>query len=262
MNTYEWAKNELKLARENEIAKCKKDPDYEPGDEDYGLMCYDAAEQLLDLFEEQGHSGYSARIVCSIFERLVKGKPLTPITDEDDQWGERYTAEEDPVKRYQHKRMSSLFKNVDADGAVTYRDNDRVRAYALNHDSFSTRHVDANGDVSYCDSLNNHVKVYDPNNGSFSTRHIDDIVDEYFPIKFPYTGDTIKVRVNDFDNIESENGRVDVRHIIDATKNDIEHVYIDRYFMRTNVWHEIDVFAYRDIIKSSVANKKEETDNG
>lgn len=38
----------------------------------------------------------------------------------------------------------------------------------------------------------------------------------------------------------------------------MEHVYIDRYFMRTNVWHEIDVFAYRDIIKFSVANKKED----
>ena len=129
MNTYDWAKNELKLARENEIAKCKADPDYELGDEQYGLMCYDAAEQLLDVFEEQGHSGYSARVVCSIFERLVKGKPLTPVTDEDDQWGERYTAEEDPVKRYQHKRMSSLFKHVDADGTVTYRDINRVRAY-------------------------------------------------------------------------------------------------------------------------------------
>ena len=43
MNTYDWAKNELKLARENEIAKCKANPYYEPGDEQYGLMCYDGA---------------------------------------------------------------------------------------------------------------------------------------------------------------------------------------------------------------------------
>lgn len=234
MNTYEWAKNELKLARENEIAQCKKDPDYEPGDEDYGLMCYDAAEQLLDVFEGQGHSGYSAKIVCSIFERLVKGNPLTPVTDEDDQWGERYTVAEDPVKRYQHKRMSSLFKHVDADGTVTYHDINRVQTYY-------------------------------PDLGGFSTRFTDNIANEYFPLTFPYTGDTIKVRVNDFDNIETANGRVDVRHVIDATKNGMEHVYIDRYFIRpdrSNDYHEIDVFTYREIIKSGVANKKEETDNG
>lgn len=233
MNTYEWAKHELNLARENEIAKCKADPDYEPGDEQYGLMCYDAAEQLLDIFEEQDHSGYSARVVCSIFERLVKGNPLTPVTDEDDQWGERYTAEEDPVKRYQHKRMSSLFKHVDADGTVTYHDINRVQAY-------------------------------DPKLGVFSTRFVDNIVNEYFPLTFPYTGDTIKVRVNDFDNIETANGRVDVRHVIDATKNGIEHVYIDRYFIRPdggNDYYEIDMFTYRNIIHNSV-NNKEETDNG
>jgi len=234
MNTYEWAKNELKLARENEIAKCKADPDYEPGDEDYGLMCYEAAERLLEVFEEQGHSGYSARIVCSIFERLVKGNPLTPVTDEEDQWRKAYSFKKDPVKRYQHKRMGSLFKYVAPDGAVSYYDIERIKAY-------------------------------DQNSSNFSTTHINDIVSEYFPIKFPYIGEEIKVRVNDFDNIETANGRVDVRHVIDATKNGMEHVYIDRYFIRpdhSNDYHEIDVFTYRDIIKSSVANKKEETDNG
>lgn len=234
MNTYDWAKNELKLARENEIAKCKADPDYELGDEQYGLMCYDAAEQLLDVFEEQGHSGYSARVVCSIFERLVKGKPLTPVTDEDDQWGERYTAEEDPVKRYQHKRMSSLFKHVDADGTVTYRDINRVRAY-------------------------------DPKLGVFSTRFIDNIANEYFPFRFPYMGDTINVRVNDFDNIETANGHVDVRHVVDAIQNGTEHVYIDRYFIRPdggNNYHEIDVFTYRNILNNNIKHTKEETDNG
>ena len=85
MNTYEWAKNELNLARENEIARAIL-----VGDEDYGIMCYDEAKHLLAVFEEQRHSGYSARVVCSIFEHLVKGKPLTPIKDEEDQWRNAY----------------------------------------------------------------------------------------------------------------------------------------------------------------------------
>ena len=85
MNTYEWTNNELNLARENEIARAVL-----VGDEDYGIMCYDEAKHLLAVFEEQRHSGYSARVVCSIFEHLVKGKPLTPIKDEEDQWRNAY----------------------------------------------------------------------------------------------------------------------------------------------------------------------------
>ena len=234
MNTYEWAKHELNLARENEIAQCKKEGDYHPGDEDYGIMCYNAAEQLLAVFEEQGHSGYSAIIVCSIFERLVKGKPLTPIKDEEDQWRKAYSLKKDPVKRYQHKRMGSLFKYVAPDGTVSYYDIDRIKAY-------------------------------DRNSVAFSTSHINDVVNEYFPIKFPYIGEEIKVRINDFDNIKTKNGLVDVRHVIDVTKNGIEHVFIDRYFMRTKddyKWKEIDVFTYRDIIKYIITTSEEETDNG
>ena len=234
MNTYEWAKNELKLARENEIAQCKKEGDYDPGDEDYGIMCYNAAEQLLAVFEEQGHSGYSAITVCSIFERLVKGKPLTPIMDEEDQWRKAYSLKKDPVKRYQHKRMGSLFKYVAPDGTVSYYDIDRIKAY-------------------------------DRNSVAFSTSHINDVVNEYFPIKFPYIGEEIKVRINDFDNIKTKNGLVDVRHVIDVTKNGIEHVFIDRYFMRTKdgyKWKEIDVFTYRDIIKHIITTSEEENKNG
>ena len=234
MNTYEWAKNELKLARENEIKQCKEEADYQPGNEDYGLMCYDDAEKLFDEFKEQGHSGYSAVVICYIFERLVKGKPLTPVTDEEDQWRNAYDIETFSGKRYQHKRMSGLFKYVKEDGTVSYYDIGRVKAYDGEH-------------------------------GSFSTHHVDDIMSEYFPITFPYIGEEIKVRLNDFDNIETENGLVDARHIIDATKNGIEHVFIDRYFMRSKnnyKWKEIDVFMYRDIIKRIITTSEEENKNG
>ena len=229
MNTYEWAKHELNLARENEITQCKKKNDYHSGDEDYGIMCYNAAEQLLNVFEEQGHSGYSAMVVCTIFEHLVKGKPLTPIKDEEDQWHNAYTIEKFPEKRYQHKRMSSLFKHVAPDGTVFYYDIGRIRAY------------DQNGD-------------------SFSTYHIDNIVSKYFPITFPYVGEEIKVHIED---INSNAGYPDIRHIIDATRNGLDHVVIDRYFMFAEdyTWQEIDEFIYNNI-KTNILKSEEENNNG
>lgn len=229
MNTYDWAKNELKLARENEINQCKKEADYQPGNEDYGLMCYDAAERLLEVFEEQGHSGYSAQVVKQIFCRLIEGKPLTPVKDEADQWRNAYTIEKFPEKRYQHKRMSSLFKYVALDGTISYYDIDRVRAYDKDH-------------------------------GSFSNHHINVIVSEYFPITFPYVGEEVKAHVED---IDSDAGYPDIRHIIDATRNGLEHVVIDRYFLfqKDWTWKEIDKFVY-DNIKTNILKSKEESNNG
>ena len=136
MNTYEWAKHELDLARENEIAHAVL-----VGDEDYGIMCYDAAEQLLAVFQEQGHSGYSAKVVKEIFSRLVDGKPLTPVTDEDDQWHNAYKNGNSPKKSYQHKRMSSLFKHVAPDESVTYYDIDRGQSYDQNSYFFLAQQV-------------------------------------------------------------------------------------------------------------------------
>lgn len=228
MNTYEWAKHELNLARENEIAQCKKEEDYQPGNEDYGLMCYDAAEHLLAVFQEQGHSGYSAKVVKEIFSRLVDGKPLTPVTNEDDQWHNAYKIGNSPKKSYRHKRMDSLFKHVAPDGTVSYYDIDRIRAY-------------------------------DQNGISYSTNHIDNIVSEYFPIEFPYVGEEIKVHVEDLD---SNGGYAIIRHIIDATRNGLDHVVIDRYFMFEEdcTWQEIDEFIYNNI-KINILKSEEENNN-
>lgn len=224
MNTYEWAKHELNLARENEITHAVL-----VGDEDYGIMCYDAAEHLLAVFQEQGHSGYSAKVVKEIFSRLVDGKPLTPIKDEEDQWHNAYTIEKSPEKRYQHKRMGSLFKHVAPDGTVSYYDIDRVKAY-------------------------------DQNGNPFSAQQIDNIVSEYFPIEFPYVGEEIKVHVEDLDSNE---GYASIRHIIDATRNGLDHVVIDRYFMFNEdwTWSEIDEFIYNNI-KTNILKSEEENNNG
>ena len=224
MNTYEWAKHELNLARENEIAHAVL-----VGDEDYGIMCYDAAEHLLAVFQEQGHSGYSAKVVKEIFSRLVDGKPLTPVTDEEDQWHNAYKNGNSLKKSYQHKRMSSLFKHVAPDGSVSYYDMDRIIAY-------------------------------DQNGNPFSEIHIGKIVSKYFPIKFPYVGEEIKVHVEDLDSNE---GYARIRHIIDATRNGLDHVVIDRYYMINEdcTWSEIDEFIYNNI-KTNILKSEEENNNG
>ena len=224
MNTYEWAKHELDLARENEIAHAVL-----VGDEDYGIMCYDAAEHLLAIFQEQGHSGYSAKVVKEIFSRLVDGKPLTPVTDEEDQWHNAYKNGNLPKKSYQHKRMSSLFKHVAPDGSVSYYDIDRVQAY-------------------------------DQNGNFFLAQQVNDVVSKYFPIKFPYVGEEIKVHVEDLDSNE---GYASIRHIIDATRNGLDHVVIDRYYMFNEdcTWNEIDEFIYNNI-KTNILKSEEENNNG
>ena len=108
MKTIEWVRREIELACKNETEKCKANPDYQEGDEEYGILCYKAAGELMEVFEEQGHSGYSAGLTAQIFKRLVDRKPLAPITDEDDQWDEiRSIGHEHAC--YQHNRMGSLF---------------------------------------------------------------------------------------------------------------------------------------------------------
>lgn len=74
-------------------------------------------KQILDLitvFSEQGHSGFSATYLIAALDRLMRFKPLKPLTGEDDEWVE--THEEDGVACYQNKRCSSVFRK----GGVAY----------------------------------------------------------------------------------------------------------------------------------------------
>ena len=76
-------------------------------DSDYGGLLGEALEELVKVFTKQGHSGYSASIVSCLFYRLVKYKPLTPITNDLDEW--EFCWEENGERVYQAKRCPSLF---------------------------------------------------------------------------------------------------------------------------------------------------------
>jgi len=61
--------------------------------------------EIVKVFSEQGHSGFSGAYVVSTLTRLLSFKPLKPLTGEDDEWNEISEG------KFQNKRCSSVFKN-------------------------------------------------------------------------------------------------------------------------------------------------------
>ena len=112
-----WAENEIGLACEHE-----KSGDDGNGFSEYGCACYRSALKAFDSLMEDGHSGMSIGITKNILNRLIAGKPLTPIVDTEDIWSNHVSFEKNGEKSIQCKRMSSLFKHIKADGSVSYND--------------------------------------------------------------------------------------------------------------------------------------------
>ena len=124
MSMLEWAKNEVAIASKRERGNKPE------GEWDYGCACYDSAMRAFESLLGDGHSGMSIGITKNILNRLIDGKPLTPIEDTEDVWNVCSRGKNGGVATYQCKRMSSLFKDVYPDGTVKYHDNDRY--YVLN----------------------------------------------------------------------------------------------------------------------------------
>lgn len=74
-------------------------------DSDYGGMLGEAVMQLIRQFADEGHSGFSASMAVSIFQKVSRFEPLTPLTGEPNEWNDNY----------QNNRCSHVFK--DEDGA-------------------------------------------------------------------------------------------------------------------------------------------------
>lgn len=123
----EWAEVELKRLEEG----CE-------GNED-GLgmqkMVTECVLELLRVFRRQGHSGFSASYVCGCFDRLVAFKPLSALTGEEDEWGDK-VSHPDGTFFQQNKRCSSVFRDngdnataIDVD-AVSFSDNGGVTFFS------------------------------------------------------------------------------------------------------------------------------------
>lgn len=67
------------------------------------LMC-EGILRLLDVFADEGHSGFSASYAIATFKKLANFYPIAPLTGKDDEWVDHgYTL--------QNKRMGSVFKD-------------------------------------------------------------------------------------------------------------------------------------------------------
>ena len=89
--------------------------------------------EVLDLICEQGHSGFSHSYFISCLVPLLKGKPITPLTGKDWEWG---SAGPD-----QNKRCGSVFKRPDGSAyfidGYAFSDNGG-KTYYTSRESFKT----------------------------------------------------------------------------------------------------------------------------
>lgn len=113
--------------------------------------------------------------VYDVFNRLAKDKPLIPIEDNPEIWcfnafGD-LKGDDSPRKSYQCTKMSSLFKDVYADGTVSYHDQNRAYCSEMITDGGET-----------------HESTY--------TSWKCDIVDLIWPITMPYMPEDKAYKVN------------------------------------------------------------------
>ena len=202
MSMYEWAEQECRLA-------CKKENpnfDFDSDDFDYGCSCYKSALKAYKSLLEDEHSGMSFSFTRNILDRLMRGEPLTPITDDDFKSGSLIYDADDLASmglksEIQCPRMSSLFRKETIDGEVAYNDLDR--AYCID--------IEKPSETFSCSAT--------------------DIVDELFPIKMPYLPkrEKYKVYVQTF-LTNKKNGDLDTRGIIYLITPDGKRIDINRYY--------------------------------
>lgn len=107
--------------------------------------------KLLDVFDDEGHSGSSAPYAVDLFKKLAMFQPVVPLTGEDWEWTEVRTGV------FQNKRCSHVFKDPDRFNGQAY-DIDAIVFYDFYTDEEGKKH-----------------KSYFTNSDSF------------VPITFPYT---------------------------------------------------------------------------
>lgn len=84
-------------------------------DSDYGGVMGKAVLELVEAFAKQGHSGFSASVCLSLFEKLARFQTLTPLTSDPEEWIDRTAMSAGPL--WQNRRDSHFFSN---DGGKTW----------------------------------------------------------------------------------------------------------------------------------------------
>lgn len=153
MSMKDWAKREIEIA----VSRERAEDGTKEGEFSYGGACYESAFKAFESLLEDGHSGMSIGFTKHILNRLIDGKPLTPIEDVEENWNDvSHFGLKEKHMTYQCNRMYSLFKYVYPNGSVEYRCTDR----------------------HYCRDI---VKDY-----TYISSLCTDILDELYPITMPY----------------------------------------------------------------------------
>lgn len=105
----EYARRELNLILE----EAKTDGDEE--DIRMQKIFNDGILKVVNAFADCGHSGFSASLAINYLDRLLRFRPLIPLTLEDDEWddiGIQHNRN-GQVKVYQNNRATNVFKEAD-----------------------------------------------------------------------------------------------------------------------------------------------------
>ena len=244
MSQREWARNEIEIAmkRENpeyiqmsefnkkvsdfldrmQISNDKR-PKRFRNPFDYGCACYESAFKAFSSLCEDGHSGMSFGFTKNILERLMEGRPLTPIEDVPENWDEGSSRNKGEYMSHQCSRMFSLFKDIYPDGTVKYHDIDRVVGVS-------------------------------PSGGCYHVGYLQKFIDELYPIILPYSGTSKPYYIytedylsdpkhGDFDTVvllymtTPDGEKIDILKYLGETENGFGEISLEE-FMKRKAKHE------------------------
>lgn len=231
-----WAKNEVDLAIEREKKLCNEN---DPGSDEwiYTALCYESALRALESLYGDGHSGFSINMTKTILNALIDDKLLTPIEDTDDIWLKGWSGHDvnGDYTAYQCNRYFSLFKYVYESGKVYYTDNNRAVGVDIDKDG------------------NEHF---------FNSGHYNRIVNDIFPITFPYMPDTKPFKVYSIDFLydrRHKNQDFDTTAYLYIETPQGLKVAVDRYFKQeSNLIKEITREEYEKRYNTYLSRQEKE----
>ena len=212
MKVLDWARKEVEIACRKK--KTKKDMKY----------CYRSALKAFESLCEDSHSSSSLSVTQDILNKLIDGQPLTPIEDKDDTWEVGGFPKDKCSRVYQCERLSSLFKEVRNDGAITYDDLERL----------------------YCVDIDNTDNTY------MASGLVRRIINERFPITMPYTpGKPFKVYCKRFLSRQKYGDRQTIGILFVRNPKEDCIYEINRFFRETEIneegdWIEISEDEYEE----------------
>jgi len=113
-------------------------------EDEYNGMMRKHLLHMVKEFADEGHSGFSASYALQCLQKLLRFKPLSPLTGEDEEWTD--VSSISGVPHYQNKRCGSVFKDgkdgqaYDIDGKVFWEwakdeDGNPFKSYYTGRDS-------------------------------------------------------------------------------------------------------------------------------